>query len=567
VGENDSNNGYAYITDSYCLTANGQSAIGEDGGGPGPSGQPNNSDHNSLTTAEMQTESTYKTDSSTPWDFTSTWGINNGYSYPFLQQTISPLPTVNASVSPAAGGTVNGLASYQGTYNVSDMVYLVAAPKTGYTFTGWTVGGSTVTSAVYTFTMTASNVTMTANFTTPVTTAAISGVTPPVTGATPVTSVADNGQYTASVSWSPTVSGTFAANTQYTAYITITPDSGYTLTGVSANFFTVSGATSVSNAANSGTVTAVFPATAAASSGNTTISSGGGGAPYYPTPSVETEAATSVTATSAVLSGDITSDNGFDVTDYGFLGGTSASSLTNKLDVGTNNQSGAFTGTLSSLTAGTTYYFEAYATNSQGTADGAPMSFTTTAAATPTAPSFSDVPSSYWAYNAISSLSSQGIASGYPDGTFKPDNDITRAEFCAMLVKALGLTGSGTGSSFTDVAPSDWCYGSVNTAVYAGLVYGIGDHLFAPNALVTREQMAVMVAKAMGDKAPAVNGTELDAFSDKADVSDWAVTGMEEAVKAGIVSGITPTTLAPLSNATRAEAAAMIYKLLGFLGK
>ncbi len=291
---------------------------------------------------------------------------------------------------------------------------------------------------------------------------------------------------------------------------------------------------------------------------------------------MQTEAASSITASSAVLNGDITSDNGYNITDYGFLWGTSSSSLTNKLDVGTNNQSGAFTDTLSSLTAGTTYYFEAYATNSYGTADGAVMSFTTTGTSqTTTVPAptpsraaiFSDVPTTYWGYDAISSLSSQGIVSGYPDGTFKPDATITRAEFATMLVKALGLNTAGTTGQFTDVTADAWCYGSVNAAVYAGLVSGMGDHLFAPNAPITREQMAVMVTKALGSKAPAVAGTELNAFSDSSAVSSWAVTGMEEAVKAGIVSGMTAGTLAPQANATRAQAAAMIYKLLTVLGK
>ena len=191
----------------------------------------------------------------------------------------------------------------------------------------------------------------------------------------------------------------------------------------------------------------------------------------------------------------------------------------------------------------------------------------TAQAAKPAAPVFSDVPSSYWAYDVITSLSSKGIVSGYPDGTFKPGASITRAEFATMLVKALGLNATGTTGQFKDVTISSWCYNSVNDVVYADLACGMGDHLFSPNALVTREQMAVMIAKALGSKAPAVNGTELDAFSDRSMVSSWAVTSMEEAAKAGIVSGMTPTTLAPLDNATRAEAAEMIYKLLNILGK
>ena len=314
--------------------------------------------------------------------------------------------------------------------------------------------------------------------------------------------------------------------------------------------------------------------TMAAPPSNNTGGGGGNGVDYYP-PVIQTEAATSITAGSAVLNGDITSDNNYDVTDYGFLWGTNSSSLTGKLDVGTSNISGGFTATLGSLTAGTTYYFQAYATNSQGTADGAVMGFDTTGTTpttpttptAPTAPVFSDVSASYWGYDAIRSLSSRGIVSGYPDGTFKPDASITRAEFATMLVKASGLNTSGTTGTFTDVTAGAWYYGSVNAAASAGLVSGMGDNLFAPNALVTREQMAVMVAKALGNKAPATNGTELNAFSDKSAVSSWAVSGMEEAVKAGIVSGMTADTLAPMANATRAQAAAMVFQLLTVLGK
>jgi hypothetical protein len=76
-----------------------------------------------------------------------------------------------------------------------------------------------------------------------------------------------------------------------------------------------------------------------------------------------------------------------------------------------------------------------------------------------------------------------------------------------------------------------------------------------------------LAAKALGTNAPAVNGTELNSFSDSAAISNWAVTGMEEAVKAGIISGMTTDTIVPQADATRAQAAAMIYKLLTVLGK
>ena len=93
-----------------------------------------------------------------------------------------------------------------------------------------------------------------------VTEPAIVGVTAPVVGETPVTAITEGKQFTGTVTWSPEVS-TFAASTVYTATITLTPKAGYKLDGVAANFFTAAGATSVSNGANSGVVTAVFPAT------------------------------------------------------------------------------------------------------------------------------------------------------------------------------------------------------------------------------------------------------------------------------------------------------------------
>ena len=93
-----------------------------------------------------------------------------------------------------------------------------------------------------------------------VTEPAIEGVTAPGVGEKPVTAITEGKQFTGTVTWSPEVS-TFAASTVYTATITLTPKVGYKLDGVAANFFTVAGATSVSNEANSGVVTAVFPAT------------------------------------------------------------------------------------------------------------------------------------------------------------------------------------------------------------------------------------------------------------------------------------------------------------------
>ena len=460
--------------------------------------------------------------------------------------TIEPFPalTVNESVYYTTSGTTLTIGSESELNTYPTPLYLSVAGTVYAAVYDSVLGWGSPASATYTI------------GTTPSVQTATPTINPVYAGATSVSGTsADN------ASISLTVSGTVSG----TVYTTTAGATGsWTVTPLPA--LAVGESISVTATAPGETLSAPATATVVAypSGGG-----GGGGPPVYYTPAVQTEAATSVTGTSAVLNGDITSDNGYDVTAYGFLWGTSASSLTNTLAVGTNNQSGAFSDTLGNLTDGTTYYFEAYATNSQGTADGAVLSLTA-GVQTPTTPTgtvFSDVPPSFWGYSIITSMSTQGIIAGYPDGTFKPNADITRAEFATMLAKALGLNITNTTTAFTDVAQGSWDYGPVNAAAAAGLVSGLGNNQFGPYTLITREQMAVMVAKAMGAKAPVVNGTELNAFNDGSQVSSWAVTGMDEAVKAGIVIGMSADHLAPQAHATRAQAAAMIYQLLNFLGK
>jgi len=138
-------------------------------------------------------------------------------------------------------------------------------PQPGFTFTGvaedfFTVAGATTVSS------SADSAVITAIFPQlplmPITLSNIMSVTAPVAGAVPVTTISSNTQYTGTVSWSPSASQ-FAADTVYTATISLTPQPGFTFTGVAEDFFTVAGATNVSNSPDSGVITAIFPATAA----------------------------------------------------------------------------------------------------------------------------------------------------------------------------------------------------------------------------------------------------------------------------------------------------------------
>ncbi|MCL2151438.1 MAG: CotH kinase family protein [Oscillospiraceae bacterium] len=177
----------------------------------------------------------------------------------------SPVTTITETAQYT--GTVTWSPAVSGTfaYNMVYTATITLTPKAGYTLTGVAANFFTVANATNVSNAANSgvvNAVFPSTSAQTVNIAAIPGVTAPVAGAAPITTIAETAQYTGTVTWLPAVSGTFAYNTAYTATITLTPKAGYTLNGVAANFFTVAGAASVSNAANSGVVTAVFPATA-----------------------------------------------------------------------------------------------------------------------------------------------------------------------------------------------------------------------------------------------------------------------------------------------------------------
>jgi hypothetical protein len=197
---------------------------------------------------------------------------------PKATQTQTPIAAPAFSISlPAETQTVNtsivgySVSSSGGTISIFAISPSAPAGTTFDASTGVLAGTPTSTQSATTYTITATNASgsTTQSFTltviaaitdSAISVAAIGGVTAPVTGATPVTAVTTANGYTGTVSWSGSPVS-FLAATTYTATITLTAASGYTLTGVTANFFTVSGATTVTHSADSGVVTAVFPAT------------------------------------------------------------------------------------------------------------------------------------------------------------------------------------------------------------------------------------------------------------------------------------------------------------------
>lgn len=172
----------------------------------------------------------------------------------------------------------------------------------------------------------------------------------------------------------------------------------------------------------------------------------------------------------------------------------------------------------------------------------------------------------HWAKADVELMGAKYVVKGLPGGGFDPGGAVTRAQFAAMLVRAMGLPAARTALGFKDVKGGAWYYGELATAVKAGLIQGFGDGTFRPDAPVTREQVAAMVARALraSGKAAALGeaaaARALLPFADAGRVSSWAAGDLALAIKEGILQGRTATSLAPATGASRAEAAAMIAR-------
>jgi S-layer homology domain. len=180
---------------------------------------------------------------------------------------------------------------------------------------------------------------------------------------------------------------------------------------------------------------------------------------------------------------------------------------------------------------------------------------------------FKDV-ANHWSKLAVNDMGSRMVIEGIGNGMFSPDTNITRAEFAAIIVRGLGLKLESGASSFPDVKLTDWYSSAISTAYAYHLISGFEDGTFRPNDKITREQAMVIIAKAMSittlkdslvTEAP--NDT-LKAFADAADASDWAKDSIVASVEAGIVSGRNGAELAPKAFITRAEVATIIQRLL-----
>ena len=170
---------------------------------------------------------------------------------------------------------------------------------------------------------------------------------------------------------------------------------------------------------------------------------------------------------------------------------------------------------------------------------------------------FKDVPERFWGYNAIKKLSESLIVNGDAENMFYPDRFVTREEFCKMLVLA-SKAEVNYGESFDDVLADAWYSPYIFTAYENGFVSGIGEGLFGIGKYITRQDMALMIYNAFGNKEVSSVGYTFD----DSDIADYAKNAVAVLSQRGVVHGKGENLFFPNDNTTRAEAAKVIYEIV-----
>jgi uncharacterized repeat protein (TIGR02543 family) len=167
-----------------------------------------------------------------------------------------------------------------------------------------------------------------------------------------------------------------------------------------------------------------------------------------------------------------------------------------------------------------------------------------------------------WYEDAVNELFSLNIISGIGNNLFAGERDITRAEFVAIIINALGLPADGDGTVFSDVSANSWYSGVVGKAYECGIVEGIGGNMFAPDRPITRQEAMIIIWRMA--KIAGFEGSMgcIGMFSDSTDVSGWALEAARWNAGSGLVAGRGGGILAPKDNITRAETAALVLNLL-----
>ena len=176
---------------------------------------------------------------------------------------------------------------------------------------------------------------------------------------------------------------------------------------------------------------------------------------------------------------------------------------------------------------------------------------------------FTDLNVNAWYHDGVHFCIDEGLMEGYGGGLFGPNDTLSRAQLCQIVYNMEGQPTVTGGSAFTDVADGAWYADAVTWAASQGIVGGYGDGNFGPNDLITREQLAAILwryAQVKGYDVSIGEDTNILSYTDAFDVSEYAIPAMQWACGAGVIEGVTDSTLVPQGDATRAQAAAMLQR-------
>ena len=181
--------------------------------------------------------------------------------------------------------------------------------------------------------------------------------------------------------------------------------------------------------------------------------------------------------------------------------------------------------------------------------------------------SYPDLPSSHWAYEAVTFLTDKKVVVGYPDGLYRPDQKVTRGEFATMVIKALGIYEKDVPLIFNySDTKEHWADRNIQVASYYGLVKGYGNGTFKPNEFVTRMEALNIILNAL---APQNMDSEqakhfVSIYSDYSEIPDWALIAAGKCQMLGLVYNVPghETTLEPNRHALRGELARFLFNMV-----
>jgi hypothetical protein len=175
---------------------------------------------------------------------------------------------------------------------------------------------------------------------------------------------------------------------------------------------------------------------------------------------------------------------------------------------------------------------------------------------------FSDVSSNYWAAQFIQQLSQRGVIAGFPDGSFRPEEAVTRAQFAAMVNKAFQKAQQRSPISFTDVPSNYWASSAIEQAYTIGFLSGYPGNRFEPNQAIPRQQVLVSLANGL-EYTPINTESTVQYFNDGSKIASYARSPIAAATEKQIVVNYPNVKfLNPNAIATRAQVAAFIYQAL-----